>query len=67
MHIEFDYLSDAQKLAVAKSLGVGPSKTGTFRLEASDANADELLLAARVHCLSKVIIPTCNVFMLVYL
>jgi|LakMenEpi03Aug12_release.lakeMendotaPanAssembly.Ray.scaffolds.fasta_scaffold1741383_1 hypothetical protein len=55
MQIEFDFLSDAQKLALAKTLDVAPNQGQNFSLEATIEHADQLLLAARVHCLSKVI------------
>ena len=55
MHIEFDYLGDATKLSLAKKLQVAPNRGVNFSLEATIEHADQLLLAARVHCLSKVI------------
>jgi hypothetical protein len=56
MHIDFDFLGDAQKLALAKVLNVAPNKDNKFALEATIEHVDHLLLAARVHCLSKVIL-----------
>jgi hypothetical protein len=54
MHIDFDFLGDAQKLALAKTLRVAPNQGVNFSLDATVEHADQLLLAARVHCLSKV-------------
>ena len=62
MHFEFDSLGDHEKLALAKTLGVGPSRAGKWILQVSDANADQLILAARIHCLSKVHHAACRRF-----
>jgi len=54
MHIDFDFLGDAQKLALADTLYVAPNQGANFSLEAKIEHLDHLLLAARVHCLAKV-------------
>jgi hypothetical protein len=54
MLIEFDFLGDAQKLALAETLNVAPNQGANFSLEARREHSDQLLLAARVHCLNKV-------------
>lgn len=54
MYIQFDFLGDAQKLSLAKRLKVAPNHGNEFSLEATIEHADQLLRAARVHCLSKV-------------